>query len=123
MSLAADDLRRSATGAALGHHVTGVVGLCPKKQMCGIHAGRIVATMEHAEPFWDFAAHYSPRNAMSKSLIPVGNRHYAIAEIVERCRPQPTPAVGFRRNFRHQSLGNGDALKPTLGSWHGVLLS
>jgi hypothetical protein len=54
---------------ALGIHIIHIVLLRTKPEMLGITTKRIIATMQHANPFWDWAACQFIDNARSNKRL------------------------------------------------------
>ncbi len=69
-------------------HVAGIVRVCAKPQVFGVYARRIVATMQHAQPFRDFAVMQHPRNTMRQLHSPI-MRDTTITVFITTSRPQP----------------------------------
>lgn len=50
--------------AALGIHVSYILGLCPQEQMIGVYAGRIITPVQNTQSFWDIAIDRHPSCAV-----------------------------------------------------------
>lgn len=85
----------------LREHVCGVIGYGPEKEMCGIGAGRIVASVQHAEAVRDRPVVNLPRNAMGFSHL-TADGELPIAPAVEARSPFPT-SISFS-DLRQESI-------------------
>lgn len=74
--------------AALQALVDHVVGACSKKQVPGITARRIVATMQNTKPFWDRAVVNLKRYAV-RSLLRSIKSQFSVSTVGDVTRPSP----------------------------------
>jgi hypothetical protein len=92
--------RASAARSSFGHHVSSVVLLGSKKEMVGVRAPGVVATMKHAQSRRDVAITERPRDSVRKSFSCLDVAQHSVSEVVVCAGPQPTPARWFGRNLR-----------------------
>lgn len=76
--------------AALPDHIVAVVGLRPEEQVRGVHAGRVVATVENTLAVRDRAVDQLPRDTMRLARVALYGE-LAVAEPYHYAGgPQPT---------------------------------
>lgn len=84
--------------------ILSIVFLCSKKQMIWSNAGWIVAMMQHAKSFWNWASVKNPTCSVSfhKSTTPPSNTKYSIPMFILGTNPQPTSLP--ENHFRPKTL-------------------
>jgi len=107
--------RQAGGGPVFQDHIAHVVGWCAQEQMCGPDAAPHVTAMQDVQPIRDGAAQQRPGEAMDRlgdtasALRPIDR---AVAVMVDRPRPQPTPrGFGNARPQRSRCVP-GQALPP-----------
>lgn len=82
----------SRTMALLSHHVRHILLLCAEKQVIWSHAGRRIASVQHAHPSWNIAVVDDPRSTVRVYLSAIvlgANRHVAVSVGGTASNPQP----------------------------------
>lgn len=79
----------SASRAAFGRAVTGIVKIGAQKEMRWVTARRVVTSMEDIETRWDGTVLKLPSNPM-RSLVPATNSQYAVTLATTTACPGPT---------------------------------